>query len=206
MPQPFRSHTGIVAPLDRSHVDTDQIVPKQFLKRVERTGFGQFLFHDWAHLPDGQPNPAFLLNQPAYRQATILAAGANFGCGSSREHAPWALADFGFRALLAPSFADIFSTNCFKNGLLAAELPETAMVIILARAQAPGYTLTVDLETCRVADSAGLAITFPFDPFRRHCLLHALDEIALTLQHEVAIGEREAERDAVPSFLPAGPA
>lgn len=191
--QPFRRHKGIVAPLDRQNVDTDQILPKQFLKRIERTGFGEFLFYDWAHTPDGAPDPTFVLNAPAYAAATILATGANFGCGSSREHAPWALEQRGFRAILAPSFADIFATNCFKNGLLAVTLPENAVRQIIARASAtPGYALTVDLETCRLYDDGDFSVTFQLDPFRRYCLLEGLDDIALTLQHESDIGAYEA--------------
>lgn len=193
--RPFRVHTGLVAPLDCQNVDTDQIVPKQFLKRVERTGFGPFLFYDWARRPDGTPNPAFVLNDPRYRGASILVTGRNFGCGSSREHAPWALADFGFRAIVAPSFADIFATNCFKNGLLTVQLPEAQVAEILARSQQlPGYMLTVDLEQCRLFDSLGFVSGFELDPFRRDCLLNGLDEIALTLRQERHIAEYENRR------------
>src|SRR4026208_1251760 len=142
--KPFRRHTGLVAPLDRANVDTDQIIPKQFLKRIERTGFGEFLFYDWRFEPDGKPNLSFSLNQPHYRGASILVTGKNFGCGSSREHAPWALADFGFRAIIASSFADIFANNCFKNGLLPVELEEPEVATILQRArEREGYRLTV---------------------------------------------------------------
>jgi 3-isopropylmalate/(R)-2-methylmalate dehydratase small subunit len=191
--EPFRKHTGLVAPLDRVNIDTDQIIPKQFLKRIERTGFGEFLFYDWRFSPDGAVNTSFVLNDPRYGRASILVAGVNFGCGSSREHAPWALMDYGFRAILAPSFADIFATNCFKNGLLAVTLPESAIAELLRRAQrTPHYSLTIDLEGRTVADNAGFSAIFPIDDFRRHCLLEGLDEIALTLQHEPEIADYEA--------------
>jgi 3-isopropylmalate/(R)-2-methylmalate dehydratase small subunit len=196
----FRKHTGLVALLDRVNVDTDQIIPKQFLKRIERTGFGEFLFYDWRFSPDGAVNTSFVLNNPRYRQASILVAGANFGCGSSREHAPWALMDYGFRAILAPSFADIFATNCFKNGLLAITLPESAIAELMRRAQDPAaYHLTIDLETRSISDDAGFAASFTIDDFRRHCLLEGLDEISLTLQHESDIAAYEA-RHAQPSW------
>ena len=186
--EPFVRHTGIAVPLDRVNVDTDQIIPKQFLKRVERTGFGEFLFFDWRYLDDGRPNPEFELNHPGYAGASILIAGRNFGCGSSREHAPWALLDYGFRAIIAPSFADIFYNNCFQNGILPVRLTEEQVNELMARAKAqPGYRLTVDLEHCRVEDAAGFVAEFHIDPFRRHCLLHGLDDIGLTLQHEDAI-------------------
>ncbi len=191
----FVRETGIVAPLDRVNVDTDQIIPKQFLKRVERTGFGAFLFFDWRFLPNGEPNPSFELNQPGYQGATILAAGRNFGCGSSREHAPWALLDYGFRAIVAPSFADIFYNNCFQNGIVPVVLPEETVDEILARAKAsPGYRLTVDLERCVVEDDQGLSAPFEISAFRRHCLLNGLDDIGLTLQHEAEIAAFEARR------------
>jgi 3-isopropylmalate/(R)-2-methylmalate dehydratase small subunit len=196
----FRKHTGLVAPLDRVNVDTDQIIPKQFLKRIERTGFGEFLFYDWRFSPDGAVNTSFVLNDPRFRQATILLAGANFGCGSSREHAPWALMDYGFRAIMAPSFADIFATNCFKNGLLAVTLPESAIAELMRRAQQkPDYRLTIDLEARTVADNAGFSAIFPIDDFRRHCLLEGLDEIGLTLQHESDIADYET-RHAQPKW------
>jgi 3-isopropylmalate/(R)-2-methylmalate dehydratase small subunit len=186
--EPFRKHSGLVVPLDRVNIDTDQIIPKQFLKRIERTGFGQFLFYDWRFQPDGKPNSSFVLNEPRYREASILLTGANFGCGSSREHAPWALMDYGFRAIIAPSFADIFSTNCFKNGLLTVTLPADIVADLMRRTQqTPGYRLTVNLETRTVADGAGFSSVFPIDDFRRHCLLRGLDEIGLTLQHEAEI-------------------
>jgi len=183
--RPFTVHTGLVLPLDRSNVDTDQIIPKQFLKRIERTGFGQFLFFDWRYLDDGSPNPDFILNQPEYRGASILLARRNFGCGSSREHAPWALEDYGFRALLAPTFADIFYNNCFKNGLLPIRFDERTIDDLFARAsQNPGYQLTVDLHRRTVTDAFGLQLEFDIDPFRRECLLGGLDDIGLTLRHE----------------------
>jgi len=181
---PFTTHTGLVAPMDRSDVDTDQIIPKQFLKRIERTGFGQFLFFDWRFLDDGSENPEFELNRPDYRGATVLLARRNFGCGSSREHAPWALADYGLRVLIAPSFADIFYNNCFKNGLLPIRLDEADVEDLFQRAeQHPGYQLTVDLESETITDTYGLSLSFEVDPFRRHCLLNGLDDIALTLEH-----------------------
>jgi len=195
--EPFVKHTGIVAPLDRANVDTDQIIPKQFLKRVERTGFGEFLFYDWRYHEDGSPCPGFELNAPGYRGASILVAGKNFGSGSSREHAPWALLDYGFRALLAPSFADIFYNNCFKNGILPVTLPEETVNFLLAKAKTfPGYRLTVDLEALRIYDDEGFSVDFTVDPFRRHCLLNGLDDIGLTLQHEDAIATYEARRPA----------
>ncbi len=193
--QPFRTHTGIVAPLDRANVDTDQIIPKQFLKRIERTGFGEFLFYDWRCQADGRPDPGFVLNQAAYRGASLLVAGRNFGCGSSREHAPWALADYGFRAIIAPSFADIFTSNCFQNGLLPVILPEAAVREIMRRAreQAP-YRLTVDLEGRTVYDQGGFRASFAIDDFRRHCLLNGLDDIGLTQQQEAEIAAYEKRR------------
>lgn len=194
----FVCETGIAAPLDRVNVDTDQIIPKQFLKRIERTGFGQYLFFDWRYLADGKtPNPDFELNRPEYQGATILLAGKNFGCGSSREHAPWALLDYGFRALIAPSYADIFYNNCFQNGILPVTLPEETVNQLLARAQEqPGYRLTVDLESRTVYDGQGFSAPFSMDSFRRHCLLKGLDDIGLTLQHAEAISAYEARRPA----------
>jgi 3-isopropylmalate/(R)-2-methylmalate dehydratase small subunit len=191
--QPFRIHTGRVVPLDRANVDTDQIIPKQFLKRIERSGFGEFLFFDWRHAPNGRLEPWFVLNQPRSQGATVLVTGKNFGCGSSREHAVWALADFGFRAVVAPSFADIFATNCAKNGLLAVVLrPEEVSEIVARTVEAPNYQLTVDLEHCRVKDDQGFSATFPIEEFTRHCLLEGLDEIELTLEHEAEIAAYEA--------------
>ena len=175
----FRIHTGLVAVLDRPNVDTDQIIPKQFLKRTERTGFGQFLFYDWRFLPTGDPNPAFELNDPRCRRASILIAGKNFGCGSSREHAPWALADYGFRAIIAPSFADIFANNCLKNGLLPGVLTEME---------------TIEGDT--QLDAHGFAAGFEISDFQRDCLLKGLDDIGLTLQHEMEIAAFEKNRPA----------
>ncbi|HEV8636256.1 MAG TPA: 3-isopropylmalate dehydratase small subunit [Chloroflexota bacterium] len=191
--QPFVRETGVVAPLDRVDVDTDQIIPKQFLKRIERTGFGQFLFYDWRFREDGSPDPAFELNQPAYQGASILVSGRNFGCGSSREHAPWALQDYGIRAVIAPSFADIFFNNCFKNGMLPVVLSEETVDELLARAkERPGYRVTVDLESQTVGDEEGVVARFEVDPFRRHLLLNGLDDIGLSLQHEAEIAKHEA--------------
>ncbi len=186
--QAFTKHQGTVATLDRANVDTDQIIPKQFLKRIERTGFGQFLFFDWRFKDDGSDNPDFELNQPSARGASVLLARRNFGSGSSREHAVWALEDYGFRVVLAPSFADIFFNNCFKNGVLPIQLSEQIIDDLFARAakHAP-YTLTVDLETCSISDSFGLSLTFEVQAFRRHCMLHGLDDIGLTLEHESKI-------------------
>lgn len=196
--QAFRIHTGIAAPLDRANVDTDQVIPKQFLKRVERTGFGQFLFYDWRFRPDGSRDDSFVLNAPRYEGASILIAGSNFGCGSSREHAPWALADYGFRAIVAPSFADIFATNCANNGLLTVRLAEAEVRNLIARASAqPGYQVTVDLDNCRVTDSAGFSAAFAIDEFRRYCLLNGLDQIGLSLRHEAEISNYESRMTAV---------
>jgi 3-isopropylmalate/(R)-2-methylmalate dehydratase small subunit len=190
--QPFTKHTGIVAPMDRSNVDTDQIIPKQFLKRIERTGFGQFLFFDWRFLDNGSNNPEFVLNRPQYAGASVLLARRNFGCGSSREHAPWALEDFGFRVIIAPTFADIFYNNCFKNGMLPIKLDEAVVDDLFARVAAhPGYQLRADLEKGTIADDYGLTLKFEIDPFRRHCLLNGLDDIGLTLEHEPKIAAYE---------------
>ncbi len=191
---PFRVHTGIAAPLDHPNVDTDQIIPKQFLKRVERTGFGQFLFYDWRFRGDGSPDPSFVLNEPRYEGASILLAGRNFGCGSSREHAPWALLDYGFRAIIAPSFADIFQNNCTKNGVLPVTLTDKEVAELIRRARAvERYSLTVDLERRVVRDARGFSAGFEVDEFRRQCLLEGLDDIGLTLRHESEI-ERFEER------------
>ena len=192
---PFRTHTGIAAPLARPNIDTDQIIPKQFLKRVERTGFGEFLFYDWRFKAGGEIDPSFVLNQSRYAGASVLVAGRNFGCGSSREHAPWALADYGFRAIVAPSFADIFANNCAKNGLLAVTLPDEEVAELAARAEAiEGYELTIDLELCDVRDARGFCSAFPIDEFRRRCLLEGLDDIGLTLRHESEIAAYEQSR------------
>ena len=191
----FRKLTGIIAPLDRVNVDTDQIIPKQFLKRIEKSGFEDALFYDWRTLPDGSPDPDFVLNKEPYNEASILVTGRNFGSGSSREHAPWALKDFGFRAIIAPSFADIFRNNCFQNGLLPIELPEDAVSQLIARAQKyPGYSLTIDLEKNEISDDEVFLMKFEVDDFRRYCLLNGLDDIAMTLQHEGKIAAFESGR------------
>jgi 3-isopropylmalate/(R)-2-methylmalate dehydratase small subunit len=188
----FRQHTGLVAPLDRANVDTDQIIPKQFLKRIERTGFGEFLFYDWRYLPDDRLNPSFVLNEPRYNGASILVTGKNFGCGSSREHAPWALGEYGFRVIIAPSFADIFANNCFKNGMLPITLTAEQVREMMTRAQQhERYTLTVDLERQTISDTSGLSILFVVGEFQRYCLLEGLDDIGLTLRHEDAISAYE---------------
>jgi len=195
--QPFKNHKGLVAPLDRPNVDTDQIIPKQFLKRVERTGFGEFLFFDWRFLPDGQPNPSFPLNEPRYRGASILLAGKNFGCGSSREHAPWALADYGFRAIIAPSFADIFANNCMKNGLLPVVLTDGEVAELMRRGtEIANYNVTVDLDSKTVSDERGFLATFEISDFQRYCLLEGLDDIGLTLKNESDITGYERNRPA----------
>jgi len=184
-----------VTVLDRPDVDTDQIIPKQFLKRVERTGFGQFLFYDWRFLPNGRPDPGFPLNESRYHGASILIAGKNFGCGSSREHAPWALADYGFHAIIAPSFADIFANNCTKNGLLPVVLTDAEVVELMRRAkESENYQVTVDLEKKTVVDAHGFSAAFEMGDFQRYCLLEGLDDIALTLKHEAEIAVYEARR------------
>ncbi len=199
----FIIHKGIVAPLDRANVDTDAIIPKQFLKSIRRTGFGPNLFDEWRYLDHGEPgmdnskrapNPAFVLNQPRYQGATILLTRKNFGCGSSREHAPWALQQFGFRAVIAPSFADIFFNNCFKNGLLPVVLPETSIDLLFNNTHAfAGYQLQIDLERQLVSTPNGdMTIEFDIEPFRKHCLINGLDDIALTLQSADKIREFEA--------------
>ena len=189
----FTKLTGFVAPMDRANVDTDQIIPKQFLKRIERTGFGEFLFWDWRRKADGSEDPAFELNKPELKGAPILLARRNFGCGSSREHAPWALEDYGFRSVIAPSFADIFYNNCFKNGMLPIRLSEAQVEDLFARAaKHSGYRLSVDLESQTITDDFGLTISFEVDPFRRHCLLNGLDDIGLTLAHVDKIAAYEA--------------
>ena len=191
--KPFTVHRGRVAPLDRVNVDTDQIIPKQFLKRIEKTGFGQFLFYDWRFGADGKKNPDFVLHEPRYEGATILVVGKNFGCGSSREHAVWALADYGFRAVISSSFADIFANNSAKNGLLTVLLKEGEVAELIRRArEIDDYQLTVDLEKREVRDEAGFRGNFPIDDFVRHCLLNGLDDIGLTLQHEAEIAAFEA--------------
>lgn len=196
---PFTTHTGRVAALPRMNVDTDQIIPKQFLKRVERTGFGPFLFHDWRYRPDGSLDPTFELNVPQARGASVLLAGANFGCGSSREHAPWALGEYGFRAILSSAFADIFFANCSQNGLLAVRLPESRMAELFRRYGEAGgeYDLTVDLERQRVTDGQDFVAEFETDPYRRDMLLRGLDEIGRTLQVEPKIAAFEFRRTAL---------
>ena len=194
--EPFvRVHGGVV-PMNRVNVDTDQIIPKQFLKRVERDGFGQFLFNDWRYNADGSDNPEFILNKPGYEGADILVAGRNFGCGSSREHAPWALGDYGFRCVIAPSFADIFNGNCFQNGILPVILPEETVQQIIEKAEKnPGYKLHVDLEAQRVwDDSEEVVATFDLEPFRRYSLLNGLDDIGLTMEREDDISKFESQR------------
>jgi len=199
--KPFTVHRGRVAPLDRVNVDTDQIIPKQFLKRIEKTGFGQFVFYDWRFGADGKKIPDFVLHEPRYEGASILVAGKNFGCGSSREHAVWALADFGFRAVISSSFADIFANNSTKNGFLAVRLDDDQVAQLMQGAQEiDDYQVTIDLEHCEVRDDQGFCAKFPIDEFIRHCLLNGLDDIGLTLQHEAEITAYEA-RHPVPSTL-----
>jgi len=198
--QPFTKHKGLVAPIDRVNVDTDQMVPKQFLKALTREGFGRTLFYDWRYLAGEKPNPEFVLNHPRYQGASILVARANFGCGSSREHAPWALGDYGFRALIAPSYADIFYNNCFKNGILPVTLSDVEVDEIFRRIESDvGYELIVDLETQTVSDECGLRLNFTVDPFRRECLLNGWDDIGLTLRHEdqIAAYEQDHQPSAV---------
>ena len=196
----FTRHTGIVAPLDRVDVDTDQIIPKQFLKSIARTGFEAGLFFDWRFRPDGSPNPDFVLNKPEYRGASVLVSGRNFGSGSSREHAPWALQQYGFRAVIAPSFADIFRNNCYQNGLLPVVLPEAVVRQLLDRASAsPGYRVSIDLEHQTVADERATLASFDIDPAVKHRLLNGLDDIGLTLRHASDIAEFEERR---PAYLP----
>jgi 3-isopropylmalate/(R)-2-methylmalate dehydratase small subunit len=182
--KPFITHSGLVAPMDRVNVDTDQMVPKQFLKALTREGFGRILFYDWRYLPGEKPNPDFVLNRPRYKGASVLLARANFGCGSSREHAPWAIGDYGFRVILAPSYADIFYNNCFKNGILPAELTEAQIEELFQRTEKEeGYSLTVDLPSQTVKDKHGLEFKFDINPSRNEVLLKGLDDIAQTLLH-----------------------
>jgi 3-isopropylmalate/(R)-2-methylmalate dehydratase small subunit len=192
--QSFTVHTGIVAALQRDNVDTDQIIPKQFLKRIERTGYGDVLFFDWRYDRDSCPDPSFPLNAPQYRGATILLAGKNFGCGSSREHAVWALRDYGFRAIIAPSFADIFANNCLKNGVLTVVLPPAEIAQLNARDAAGLNRLKVDLEQCQVSGDGGFQAKFQIDAFTRTCLLEGLDEIGMTLKREAEIARYERTR------------
>jgi 3-isopropylmalate/(R)-2-methylmalate dehydratase small subunit len=202
--QPFSQHAGLVLPLDRVNVDTDQIVPKQFLKLLTKQGFGRVLFYDWRYLPGEKPNPDFILNWPRYKAASILLARSNFGCGSSREHAPWALADYGFRVVIAPSYADIFFNNCFKNGILPVVLPENQVDELLKKAEnEEGYKLTVDLPNQTISDAHGSSYKFEIDAFRKHVLLEGLDDIGLTLKHEADITAYEqAKRPSATMYEP----
>jgi 3-isopropylmalate/(R)-2-methylmalate dehydratase small subunit len=194
--EPFKTLTSLAAPLDRTNVDTDQIIPKQFLKRIERTGYGEFLFFDWRQTPEGDPVPDFVLNDARYQGAQILIAGKNFGCGSSREHAAWALSDFGFRVVIAPTFADIFFSNAGKNGIVLVRLSEEQVEELLKNASTiPGYQLTVSLEQQTVTDSRGFKASFEIDSFRKYCLLEGLDDIGLTLRHVAALDAYETEHD-----------
>ena len=194
--EPFKTLTSIAAPLDRTNVDTDQIIPKQFLKRIERTGYGEFLFFDWRRLPSGEPNPEFELNDPRYKGTQILIAGKNFACGSSREHAAWALSDYGFRAVIAPTFADIFFSNAGKNGIVLVRLSEEQVAQLLHNTKTiSNYQLTVSLEAQTVTDAHGFHATFEVDPFRKFCLLEGLDDIGLTLRHEAALDSYEAAHE-----------
>jgi 3-isopropylmalate/(R)-2-methylmalate dehydratase small subunit len=195
--QPFKKITALAAPLDRANVDTDQIIPKQFLKRIERTGYGEFLFFDWRRTASGDPDSAFVLNDPRYQGVQILIAQKNFGCGSSREHAAWALSDFGFRCVIAPTFADIFFSNAGKNGILLVKLSESQVDELLRNAQSiPNYQLTVSLEGQTVTDGRGFSANFDIDPFRRFCLLEGLDDIGLTLRHAAELDKYEAAHDS----------
>ena len=194
--EPFKTLTALAAPLDRANVDTDQIIPKQFLKRIERTGYGDFLFFDWRQTPDGKPIADFVLNDPRYRSAKILIADKNFGCGSSREHAAWALSDYGFRVVIAPTFADIFFSNAGKNGIVLVRLSEGEVATLLKNAvEIPNYQLTVSLEAQTVTDGRGFSAKFEFDPFRKFCLLEGLDDIGLTLRHAAALDQYETRHD-----------
>ena len=209
--QQFTVHKGLVAPIERDNVDTDAIIPKQFLKSIQRSGFGPNLFDEWRYLDRGEPgqdaslrkvNPDFVLNQSRYQGASILVTGRNFGCGSSREHAPWALDQYGFRALIGPSFADIFFNNCFKNGLLPIVLPEAAVARLFDEVHAfPGYQLTIDLDRQVVVKDQGDELPFDVQPFRKYCLLNGLDDIGLTLRHADKIREYEAHRLATKPWL-----
>lgn len=193
----FTKLTSIVAPLDRANVDTDQIIPKQFLKRIERTGFGEFAFFDWRYLEDGVPNPDFILNEDRYQGANILVGGRNFGSGSSREHAPWALMEMGYKAIIAPSFADIFRNNCMQNGLLPVILDESEVDTIMARAlRGSGYKATVDLQSQTITDDQSLNASFDVDPFRKNSLLEGLDDVGITLSLGEAIDSFEEKRAA----------
>jgi 3-isopropylmalate/(R)-2-methylmalate dehydratase small subunit len=205
--EPFKTITSIATPLDRVNVDTDQIIPKQFLKRIERSGYGEFLFFDWRRQQDGphagEPDSSFVLNDPKYKGAKILIAGKNFGCGSSREHAAWALSDYGFRAVIAPTFADIFYSNAGKNGIVLIRLSEEDTALLLDRAaKTPNYELTVSLENQTVTDAQGFHATFEIDPFRKFCLIEGLDDIGLTLRHAAALDTYESKHDQDNWFKP----
>jgi len=197
----FTKHTGKTAPLYQPNIDTDQIIPKQFLKRIERTGYGEFLFYDWRFNTDGTPNSDFVLNDPKYKNASVLLAGANFGCGSSREHAPWSLTDYGFHAVVAPSFADIFYNNSLKNGLLPVVLSEEIIALLVENSQtSEDYELTINLENQTISDKQGFQASFEIDEFRKYCLLNGLDDIGLTLQNEAKISEYENLREKSHGF------
>lgn len=197
----FIKHSGTVIPLLRSNVDTDQIIPKQFLKRIERTGYGEFLFYDWRFDSSGNTVNDFVFNDELYRGASILIMGANFGCGSSREHAPWSILDYGFRVLIAPSFADIFYNNSLKNGLLPIVLSDSEVAELADRASKPPYEIAIDLENQTVTDGLGFSATFEIDQFRKHCLMNALDDIGLTLQHDSKIATYESVLEKERPFL-----
>jgi 3-isopropylmalate/(R)-2-methylmalate dehydratase small subunit len=194
--EPFKTLTSLAMPLDRANVDTDQIIPKQFLKRIERTGYGDFLFFDWRQMPDGTPVADFVINNPRYKGAKILIAGKNFGCGSSREHAAWALSDYGFRVVIAPTFADIFFSNAGKNGIVLVRLSDSEVNTLLQNAEKiPNYQLTVSLEAQTLTDGRGFSAKFDIDPFRKFCLIEGFDDIGLTLRHEAELDEFEKRHD-----------
>jgi 3-isopropylmalate/(R)-2-methylmalate dehydratase small subunit len=207
--QPINILTSTAVPLDISNIDTDQIIPKQFLKRIERTGYGEFLFFDWRRVQDGpnagEPDASFVLNKPGYADAKILITGKNFGCGSSREHAAWALTDFGFLAVIAPSFADIFFSNAGKNGMILVRLSEDDVNLLTHRSTArPEHSVTINLQEQTVTDDEGFSATFEIDPFRKYCLLNGLDDIGLTLRHETELDAFEAKHDAEFWLTPRG--
>jgi len=200
--QPFSKHTGLVAPLDRVNVDTDQMIPKQFCKLLTRNGYGKLLFYDWRYSEGGVPNPDFVLNRPRYRGASVLLARANFGCGSSREHAPWGVLDYGFRVVVAPSYADIFYNNCFKNGILPVALAPEQVDELFRRAESQeGYQLCADLVGQTVSDANGLHFRFEIDPFRKEILLQGLDDIGMSLQHEAEISAFEKTHSCAPQMF-----